>query len=47
MNPELINVFIQVAFAGSSIDAAASKLTEVENVMIAGGEVDNESVMVR
>ncbi|KAJ6635082.1 hypothetical protein Bhyg_13665 [Pseudolycoriella hygida] len=34
-----------VACAGSSIDAATLKLTEVENSMIAGDEVDTESVM--
>ncbi|XP_037037450.1 uncharacterized protein LOC119075159 [Bradysia coprophila] len=34
-----------VACAGSSIDAATSKLAEVENLVIAGDEVDTESVL--
>lgn len=46
MNPDVLFRF-QVACAGSSIDAATSKLTEVENLMIAGDEVDTGSVMVR
>lgn len=49
MNPDVFVpfFFVQVACAGSSIDNATSKLTEVENLVIAGDEVDTGSVMVR